>query len=170
MRARACLLTILVSFPLACGGTHVPPDNPDGTVARVLDGDTVVLTDGRHVRLVQLDAPEIDESECYAQQAKRTLERFLPVGVHVRVETDPALDKVDRFGRTLAYVERNGADINLELVKEGAAAPWFYHGDRGRHAALLLTLARRAEHLHRGLWGACPATVLDPLHSVEAER
>jgi endonuclease YncB( thermonuclease family) len=169
VRSRACLLTVLVSFPLACGGMHAPA-GPEGTVARVLDGDTFVLADGRHVRLVQLDAPETDENECYAQEAKRTLERLLPPGTSVRIETDPALDKVDRYGRTLAYVEKNGVDINLELVREGAAAPWFYHGDRGRHAELLLTVARRAQHGHRGLWGACPATVLDPLHSINAHR
>ena len=144
------------------------PAGPEGTVARVLDGDTVLLTDGRHVRLVQLDAPETDENECYAQEAKLTLERLLPPGASVRLETDPALDKVDRYGRTLAYVEKNGVNINLELVREGAAAPWFYHGERGRLAELLLTAARRAQHMHRGLWDTCPATVLEPLDSVEA--
>jgi micrococcal nuclease len=169
VRAQVCLLTILVFFPLACGGMR-SPGAPEGAVANVLDGDTVVLADGRHVRLVQLDAPETDENECYAQQAKRMLERLLPVGTHIRIETDPALDRIDRFGRTLAYVEKNGANINLELVRAGSAAPWFYHGDRGRHAELLLTLARRAKYRRRGLWGACPQTVLDPLHSVEAER
>jgi micrococcal nuclease len=163
------VLLVLAALPLGCGGTQ-RAGSPTGTVTRVLDGDTIVLSDGRHVRLVQLDAPEIDEHECYAEEAKRALERLLPSGTDVRIETDPALDKTDRFGRTLAYVEKNGANINLELVREGSAAPWFYHGDRGRYANLLLTVGRRARHLRRGLWGACPQTPLDPLHSVEAER
>jgi endonuclease YncB( thermonuclease family) len=170
VRSRAWLLNLLVPFfPLACGGMQAPA-GPEGTVARVLDGDTIVLTDGRHVRLVQLDAPETDENECYAQEAKRTLQSLLPPGTAVRIETDPALDSKDRFGRTLAYVEKNGADINLELIRAGAAAPWFYHGDRGRHAELFLTGARRARHTRRGLWGACPATALDPIHSIDAHR
>jgi endonuclease YncB( thermonuclease family) len=167
MSARTLALLTLLTFPLACGGTH-SAGSPEGTVARVLDGDTIVLTDGRHVRLVQLDAPEIDENECYSEAGKRALARLLPLGTHVEIETDPALDQVDRYGRTLAYVRRGSVNINLELVRAGAASVWFYDGDRGRYAGELLATARRAQLKKRGLWGACPGTVLDPLHSVEA--
>jgi micrococcal nuclease len=166
MGVRMLALALLLVFPLACGGTHGGART--GTVARVLDGDTIVLEDGRHVRLVQLDAPETDEHECYAQAATRVLARLVPVGSEVEIETDPALDKVDRFGRTLAYVQKDGANINLELVREGAAAPWFYQGDRGRYATQLLQAAGKARREELGLWGACPGTTLDPLHSIDA--
>ena len=78
-----------------------------------------MLEDGRHVRLVQLDAPETDERECYADQAKTTLYRLIPPGTEVAIETDPALDKIDRYGRTTAYVRKDGTNINLELVRHG---------------------------------------------------
>jgi micrococcal nuclease len=168
VRLSVLLVTTLLTFPLACGGTHAGT-SPTGTVARVLDGDTIVLTDGRHVRLVQLDAPETDENECYAEDAKRTLENLLPPGTHVGIELDPALDQVDRFGRTLAYVEKNGTNINIQLVRQGAAAPWFFHRDQGRYASTFLQAAHEAQKHRRGLWGACPHTQLDPLHSVEAQ-
>lgn len=145
-----------------CGGSS------PATVARVLDGDTIVLRDGRHVRLVQLDAPETDEGECYAREAKRVLTRLLPAGTQVEIETDSALDKVDVYGRILAYVEKDGTNINLELVRRGAASPWFFEGDRGRYARELLKAAGEAKGDHRGLWDACPDTSLDPLHSVDA--
>jgi endonuclease YncB( thermonuclease family) len=161
---RVLVLTVLLVFPLACGGMH----GKTGIVARVLDGDTIVLTNGRYVRLVQLDAPETDEDECYAAEAKGVLIRLLPFETEVEIETDPALDKRDRFGRTLAYVEKNGANINLELVRGGAASPYFFHGDRGRYASTFLQAAHEAMRHHRGLWGACPKTLLDPLHSVQA--
>jgi micrococcal nuclease len=167
MRLRALVLATLFIFPLACTGMHAG-GSPTATVARVLDGDTILLADGRHVRLVQLDAPETDENECYAAEAKRVLIRLLPFGAEVEIETDPALDKRDRFGRILAYVERDGTNINLELVREGAASPYFFHGNRGRYAAKLLQAARQAEQQQRGLWGACPGTGLDPLHAVQA--
>ncbi len=167
MRLRVLVLATLLIFPLACGGMHAGA-SPTATIARVLDGDTIVLTDGRHVRLVQLDAPETDENECYAAEAKGLLVRLLPVGSEVEIDTDPALDKRDRFGRILAYVERDGTNINLELVREGAAAPWFYDGGRGRYATKLLQAARQAEQHQSGLWGACSGTALDPLHSVQA--
>jgi micrococcal nuclease len=162
---RRLLAVSLTLVALGCGG-----ERGTATVDRVLDGDTIVLRDGRHVRLVQLDAPEIDEHECYAQAAKTTLSRLLPPGTHVEIETDALLDKADRFGRTLAYVRKHGANINLELVRAGAAAPWFFHGDRGRYAAEFLTAAREAQKLHRGLWSACPGTILAPLLSVVARR
>ena len=161
---RVLVLTALLIFPLACGGMH----GKTGIVARVLDGDTIVLTNGRHVRLVQLDAPETDEDECYAAEAKGMLIRLLPFETEVAVEPDPALDHVDRFGRTLAYVQKNGTNINLELVREGAASPYFFHGDRGRYASTFPRAAQEAKRHHRGLWGACPKTPLDPLHAVQA--
>ena len=164
MRFRALALPMLLTFPLACGGTP----SPTGTVARVLDGDTIVLTNGRHVRLVQLDAPETDEDECYAAEAKGVLIRLLPFETEVEIELDPALDKRDRFGRTLAYLEKNGTNINLELVREGAASPYFFHGDQGRYASDFLQAAHHAQKHHRGLWGACQKTLLDPLHPVQA--
>jgi micrococcal nuclease len=167
MRLRALVLATPLIFPLACGGMHAGASTT-ATIARVLDGDTIVLTDGRHVRLVQLDAPETDEHECYAAEAKGVLIYLLPFGTEVEIETDPALDKRDRFGRILAYLERNGTNINLELVREGAAGPYFFQGARGRYALDLLEAANEARQHQRGLWGACSGTALDPLHSIEA--
>jgi micrococcal nuclease len=161
------MLIALLVFPLACGGMH---DGGTVTVAGVLDGDTITLRDGRHVRLVQLDAPETDEGECYAGEAERVLTSLVPPGASVEIETDPALDQRDKFGRILAYVEKDGANINLELVRRGAAAPWFYEGDRGRYADELLAAGEDAQRHRRGLWAACPGTALDPLHSIEARN
>jgi micrococcal nuclease len=169
MRILACAL--LLTFPLACEGTHAGgPAGSDATVEHVSDGDTIVLADGRHVRLVQIDAPEQAEHECYAEAASRALESMLPPGTEVALELDPELDHVDRFGRTLAYVEKDGVNVNLELVRRGAAAPYFYRGDRGRYAAQLLDAARAARENRKGLWGACPRTRLDPLSQVRAAR
>jgi micrococcal nuclease len=164
-RVRRLLTVSLTLVALACGG-----ERATATVERVLDGDTIVLRDGRHVRLVQLDAPETDENECYAQEAKAILARLLPPGTHVEIETDPLLDQVDRFGRTLAYVQKEDTNVNLELVRAGAAAPWFFHGDRGRYVSDLLAAARDAQERHRGLWAAGPGTLLEPLLSVDAQR
>jgi len=162
---RLALVASLTLLALSCAG-----ERGTATVGRVLDGDTIVLEDGRHVRLVQLDAPETDENECYAQPAKAILARLLPPGTHVEIETDPLLDKIDRYGRTLAYVRRGRANIIVELVRAGAAAPWFFHGDRGRYAGELLAAAADAQEGNRGLWGACPGTILAPLLAVDAHR
>jgi micrococcal nuclease len=131
----------------------------------VIDGDTVVLATGEHVRLVQIDAPEVQERECYGDRARTLLRRLIPPGTTVRVEADPRLDQVDRYGRLLRYLFRGPTNLNLELVRVGAATVWFYDHDRGRYAGALLAAARAARASHRGLWGACPRTPFDPYHS-----
>jgi micrococcal nuclease len=132
----------------------------------VPDGDTVWLANGERVRLVQIDAPEAQgsERECYGAAARAVLRRLAPPGTTVRVEADPRLDQVDRFGRLLRYVFRGRVNLNLELVREGAATVWFYRGDRGRYASAFLRAAREARAARRGLWGACPRTPFDPYH------
>ena len=134
-------------------------------IAYVIDGDTAVLSNGEHVRLVQIDAPEVRERECYGSEAKAALRRLTPPGATVRVERDPWLDDVDRYGRLLRYLFRGPLNVNLELVRTGAATVWFYHRARGQYAATLLHAGLAARAAHRGLWGACPRTPFDPYHA-----
>lgn len=131
-------------------------------VARVIDGDTIVLADGIRVRLVQIDTPEVGTGECFSRAAGRELRAMLPAGAAVTLVADPRLDRVDRYGRLLRYVFRNGRNVNLELVRRGAATVWLYDGDRGRYAAQLLAVATAARRARLGLWGACPRAVWNP--------
>jgi micrococcal nuclease len=75
----------------------------------------------------------------------------------VTLETDPRLDRVDRYGRLLRYVFRGGLNVNIALVAQGDATVWFYGGVRGWYASKLLAAGRRARAERRGLWGACRA-------------
>jgi micrococcal nuclease len=137
----------------------------DAVVEQVFDGDTVALTDGTRVRLVQIDAPERGD-ECYGDEATELARRLLPPGTKVRIEQDPALDEEDRFGRKLAYVWKGEEHVNLTLVEEGGAGVWFFDGDRGRYAGPLLRAAERARAEAKGLWGACPLARFDPTDSL----
>lgn len=138
-------------------------------IARVIDGDTVVLTNGVHVRLVQIDSPELFHPECYGSAAAATTKRLLPPGTAVNLLVEPATDRVDQYGRWLRYVVRakDGLDVNIRLVAVGAAAPYFYRGRLGRYAARIDSLARRARRLGLGLWGACPGTPYRPDEKVD---
>ena len=148
-----------------------PSAGIDGlVVARVADGDTLTLTNGARVRLVQIDAPEVGSHECYAQAARRELLRLAPVGSSVALDADPALDRVDRFGRLLRYVRRGALNVNVQLVRRGAAAPYFFDGDRGRYAGQLMAAAVAARAQKRGFWGASPGTMLDPYRQVDTGR
>ncbi len=125
------------------------------TVSRVADGDTIELRGGARVRLLQIDSPEVGMDECYSRASAKELRRLLPVGSSVELQSDPRLDKVDRYGRLLRYVFRGTTNVNVALVRRGAATVWFYSGVQGRHAGQLLYAARLARSERRGLWGAC---------------
>src|SRR5262245_42932393 len=166
---RRAALVAAALLVLAATTMSVAPAGPPAAVAtsahvaRVIDGDTIVLGDGRRVRLVQIDTPEPGTAECYSRAAGRTLRGLLPLGASVTLEADPRLDQVDRYGRLLRYVHRGGLNLNLELVRRGAATVWLYDGDRGKYASQLLSAASTARKARRGLWGACPLAVWDPL-------
>ena len=165
MKALVIAALIVAAIAAFLWFRHDASSSSSAVVARVLDGDTIVLTSGVHVRLVQIDTPE-KGTECYGEAASALTRRLLPPGTHLRVERDPGLDQVDRYGRELAYVWAGDEDVNVTLVREGAAGVWFLDGRRGRHADELLRAAERARAAHRGLWGACPLARFDPAGSL----
>ena len=136
-------------------------------VARVIDGDTIELLGGQRLRLVQIDTPE-KHTECYGDAASAVTRRLIPPGTRVRIEQDPSLDQVDRYQRKLAYVWKGDEDVNVTLVREGAAGVWFYGGRRGRHASELLQATEQARAERKGLWAACPLARFDPLDSMSS--
>jgi len=135
----------------------------------VRDGDTILLADGVRVRLIQVDAPELGV-ECWGDEAAAALGRLVRRGTALRLEADSHLDAVDRHGRLLRYAHAGGRNVNVELVRLGAAAPYFYRGERGRHADELLAAARAARAARRGLWAACPETALRPERALDTGR
>src|SRR6478735_10376841 len=150
-------LVALIAFAfLSRGGSK-----QSAVVARVIDGDTIELVGGQRVRLVQIDTPE-KHVECYGDQASALTRRLIPAGTHVRIEQDPKLDQVDRYRRKLAYVWKGDEDVNLTLVRDGAAGVWFFDGRRGRYAEELLRAGGQAKSAGKGLWGACPLAGFNP--------
>jgi len=142
-------------------------------VERVIDGDRIALGNGQRVRLVQIDTPEVYFGvECYGRRASAVTTRLLPPRTRVHLFPEPVTDRVDEYGRLLRYVIRasDGLDVNLRLVAVGAAAPYFYHGRRGRYAARLEALAALARKQKRGLWRACPHTRYDPYRTIATRR
>ena len=76
----------------------------------------------------------------------------------MRLYREPKTDAVDAYGRLLRYVfrARDGLDVNVQLVRVGAAAPYFYDYRRGRYARELLRLAHRARARHSVCGAAAP--------------
>jgi micrococcal nuclease len=164
---RRLLAAAVVALTVTATASAAPA--PVYRIDHVSDGDTVVLRNGRRVRLIQIDTPEVFfGAECYGPQASALTKRLLPSGTPVRLTVEPATDRVDDYGRLLRYVirGRDGLNVNLRLVQVGAAAPYFYEGRRGRYAATLERLAFRARRLRLGFWGRCPRPPYAPTRGV----
>lgn len=153
-------LTVAAIYTQA-GATAAPLAFTPSVVRSVHDGDTLTLTTGEKVRLLQIDTAELSPRECGGTQGRDKARELLPPGTKVRLEAEPALGNRDRFGRLLRYVHRGRLNVNVRLVWVGAGAPYFYRGQRGRYSARLLSAARLAQRDPRGLWAGCIAA-LDP--------
>lgn len=125
--------------------TNVTSEEFGTTVIRVIDGDTITVevtddlpanTDSgsEHVvRLLGIDAPEIEKrggtpAECGGDLAKEALAGALSKGTPVTLTFDTNSDHTDKYDRSLAYVELNGADINGGMVAGGYVAAWHPSG------------------------------------------
>ena len=135
-------------------------------ITRIYDGDTITLSTGEKIRLLQIDAPELLENECYATEAQKKLAKILNKNGKVRFDIDPNLDKVDFYGRSLRYLFVGKTNVNLRLVEIGAATPYFFKGKKGKYSDQLLKASKNAKSKKLGLWKKCPETNLNPYKSV----
>ncbi|HCM41886.1 MAG TPA: nuclease [Candidatus Omnitrophica bacterium] len=127
-------------------------------VKRVIDGDTVVLADETRVRLIGIDAPEIENrdyahrGEPYGEESKQLLKEWIE-GQSVDLRDGP--EKEDRYHRRLAYLYlQDQSFVNLKLVEAGAAEAYrkFPHPFQ----ADFFAAEKRARENRLGLWGIEP--------------
>jgi len=93
-------------------------------VTKVIDGDTVVVEGGYHIRLLGIDADE-SSYPCY-DVAKSRLEELI-LNKKVRLEKD--VTDVDQYDRCLRYVFLDDQNIDLQLINEGLVIARFYPPD-----------------------------------------
>ncbi len=144
--------------PTGATSTEAPePVGDQATVTRVIDGDTIeVALDGEtvDVRLIGIDTPEtVDPSEpveCYGPAASRFTTKMLD-GQEVRLEFD--VERLDRYGRTLAYVWLGDELFNEVLVRRGFATVSTYPPNV-KYVDEFTAAQREARSNLRGFWGA----------------
>ena len=92
--------------------------NEEGVIINVIDGDTVhLLSDNQEklkVRLHHIDAPELDQS--YGKESKFALEQLI-----LNKKVTVISDKKDKYKRLLGVISLDEVDVNLEMIKAGAA-------------------------------------------------
>lgn len=164
-------LLIWLALSLACAGAPATPNDPPlppatlppgmptpsgletANVAKVVDGDTIELTDGRRVRYIGINTPERDQP--YYQNAVE-VNRQLTAGKTVGLEFD--VETFDQYGRTLAYVWVNGAMANLEMVRQGFANVYTVPPNV-KYEAEFRQAEREAREAGRGLWAESGITL-----------
>lgn len=108
-------LSVLGAVLMALAGAA--PAQADGgwRRARAVDGDTIQLSNGRYVRLLGYDTPEVGECG-YAQAAAKMVD-LLRGGVRLENRSGR-----DRYGRILAYVTSDeGWDVGTAMLRDGLA-------------------------------------------------
>jgi len=137
---------------------RLPPEAlSEGTyrVERIVDGDTLLLANRARVRLQGIDTPETVKpnhpEEPFGREASAFTKRLVAeAGGTVRLQFDR--ERVDKYGRFLAYVWVGDRMLNEELVRAGLATA----ETRFRYAAAMKTRFRRAEDearaARRGIW------------------
>lgn len=148
---------LLVSLLLLFAALPAWPEQGglEGTVVRVVDGDTIRLRIGDRdepVRYIGVNTPEVHhptkgEEPCGREASE--VNRRLVTGRHVRFELD--VQERDRYGRLLAYVWVGETMVNAELVTLGYAQVMTIPPNV-RHQQLFLTLQREAREAGRGCW------------------
>jgi endonuclease YncB( thermonuclease family) len=118
--------------PTTAPATTMPSaPTPGVVVIEVVDGDTIVVAGGQRVRMIGIDTPE--RGQCGYYEATAALTAL--VGLRPVVLVGGARDDVDRYGRLLRYVEVDGVDANLEMLRNGHARARYDSRDGyGRHA------------------------------------
>lgn len=121
----------------ACGGK----DLGGGTVVGIRDGRTLLLDDGREVRLAAIETPAGAEASL-ADLAKGR-----------RLTLKSGLEASDRYGRVVAFAVPAGSTETLQesLLSAGQARVSARIGAKFC-AAALLTVEKNARAARRGLW------------------
>jgi micrococcal nuclease len=120
------------------------------TVARIVDGDTLVCREGgERIRLLLVDAPELSQGE-HGRFASDALADLLPLGTAARVERD--VQERDRYRRVLAYLyDEDGRMVNEELARLGVVTVSVYPPNV-RHVERIRSAVADARTAGRGLW------------------
>lgn len=161
-RALSFLFAVLLALPWIAGGSAAesapacPASRYDdhGVVREVIDGDTLELFDGRRVRLLGINTPELGHddrpAEPFGEPARTFLESLAAPGSRVKLRFDS--ERFDRYGRLLAHVFLpGGRNLQSELLTAGLAATLVVPPNEWNHDCYA-QLEHAARAGNRGIW------------------
>lgn len=138
-----------------------PPAPVEYLVTRIVDGDTIELSDGRKVRYIGIDTPESVKVgtpiECFGKEAAKKNSEVI---LNKMVKLVKDVSETDRYGRLLRYVYIDDLFVNDYMVREGYAMAYTYPPDV-KFSKQFVASEQYARDNKLGLWadGACPDTM-----------
>tara|TARA_E500000081_G_scaffold148096_1_gene173153 strand:+ start:397 stop:1275 length:879 start_codon:yes stop_codon:yes gene_type:complete len=149
---KAALIAAFVYSGESVAGSCPPPQtlSPPLKLQRVIDGDTVKLSDGSNVRLTGFNSFELKDSgwkRQYAREARSRVQDVLSETIFVT----PWPASTDRYGRLLGNLWMGESYLGEVLVAEGLALTVSIPPEN-RLVACLLDLEWQARDAKRGVW------------------
>jgi endonuclease YncB( thermonuclease family) len=129
-----------------CLDLEYAKDSNVSYVAKVIDGDTIILESGKKVRLLGINTPEFGQA-CY-ENATKFLEGLL-LNKEVILEKDK--EDTDSYGRLLRYVIADNKNVNLEMIKTGFAKALIL-GENKKYEAELKAAEELAQKKDGCIW------------------
>lgn len=121
-------------------------------ILKAYDGDSILLADGREVRLLGVDAPEIHHPTLPEQRFGKEAAEFvreLAEGKEAELEFEED-NKKDKYNRTIAYVYIGDKLLNAELLKNGFAYVYVKYPFRLKEE--FIKYQQDAIKARKGLW------------------
>lgn len=120
----ALLGLVIAGYAVFAAVTDDPPASSGSRalVIEVVDGDTVVIDSGQHVRLIGVDTPE--RGTCGYGEAKDAMRRLVE-GRTVHLVNPGSVQDRDTYGRLLRFVDVGGRDAGLAQIRAGRAVARF---------------------------------------------
>lgn len=168
IRISALVITsiIYLTFSALAQSKVLPLQEEFFYVKRVIDGDTLELSNRQRIRLIGIDTPELHYGDKLLRDSKRnhqdikTIQELgkraanftgaLCLGKKVHLEYD--VEKKDKYGRTLAYVYlEDGTFVNAKILEEGFAQVLTIPPNV-KYADFFSRLQKEARDRNKGLW------------------
>ena len=129
-------------------------------VLEVVDGDTIKINyEGQKklIRILGMNTPEkknpFRPQECFGEEASKRAKEIFKNSKYVSLEFDGSQQRVDKFGRLLAYVFlENGENFEEKMIREGYAYEYTYHGRIYKYQKKFKEAQKYAEKNRLGLW------------------
>ncbi len=131
-------------------GIATAADPTSARVVKVYDGDTVTLHTGDKVRLKWVNTTELKPHEPFSDEARDAAAKLV-MGKEVELVYGKAGDNRDGYGRLVAGLKTDEAELSVHLLELGLAHVFIIPPD-DRDPAPLLAAQERARAAKKGMW------------------